>query len=233
MKLNKRIDSLASPAGTGGLIVPLTPRPLFVLLALAEGSKDIRPSYGWPQDAVNALRSASPGGYAIADRTKGIPERTYCSAEPYTLGGPRRAYVHIHDDSISGRSLNIRDADHVAGMIEIACTVPVDPRHGMTGLHGLKESAVCDADALQASFMRLGLKPGGPLFVVAALLQIDGTRVSDVNELTGSWELVGTLLTPVVRMMPERIGRLEDLTGPRLTELYSGLWALVKGAVNR
>ncbi|ABB08535.1 hypothetical protein Bcep18194_A4941 [Burkholderia lata] len=231
-QLNARIDTLAR-SGRGGLIVPVTPGPFFVLLALAEGSRDVRPAHNSSENAVEALRSASPGGHAIANRTSRMPARTYCFGEPHRLGDPCHAYVHIHDDSFDARRRGVRDSVCVAGMIEIACAMPVDPRYGISGLYEFERTAAQDANALQVSFDRLGLRPDGPLFAVAALLQVNDLRVTRVSELTNSPEVVGMLRTPVVRMMPQRIEHMKDLTGPRLKEFYSSLWTDIQDKVTR
>ncbi len=203
-QLSARLDAMLS----GQLQVPVTPGPVFALLAMAVAhSGMIRPELSDCKVAAQALQQAEPNGYVISRRTRSaLSSRTFASELP-DPPDPSYAYVHVSD----------------RGMIELVAGEVADPTHGLVSLGGIEQSmSHGDAHAVRAAFDALGV--GGRIVVVLALLYTQGARVKSRETIP---ELSGVLDAPIVKIAPRAFAVPAELEPRTLNRLVRNLWAEV------
>ncbi|HKR38417.1 MAG TPA: hypothetical protein VJU59_01860 [Paraburkholderia sp.] len=206
-ELAMRLEAMSKD---GGLQLPITPGPLFVLLALATGEADfvVLPDSRACEAAAQELRRARPGGYVISERTgRTFPPRTFGSDYPDN-SVPRYAYVHVSEQ----------------GMMEIVSGELADKAHGLVVGLGLIEQSIRerDAEAMRAAFE--ALEVDGPIVVTAALLRTRDAKVSSPGAVS---DCVGVLHVPYVTIEPRCFSARVELHAEHLNQLVSDLWTEV------
>lgn len=201
---------LEAMSNDNGLKLPITPGPIFVLLALATGEPDfdVLPEDHACKAAARKLLAACPGGYVITDRAdRSIPPRTFGSSYPDNSEN-RFAYVHVSEQ----------------GMVEMVSGELVHEGRGEVVGLGLIEKWIRerDADAMQEAFE--ALEVDGPIVVTAALLRTRDVKV--VSDLTVR-PSVGVLHAPYVTVEPRCFSSRLELHAENLNQLVSDLWAEV------
>lgn len=207
-RLAERIDELSKG---DGLKLPITPGPVFVLLALAKGGEDfdISLDVGIGEVAAQKLRSARPGGYDISSRAaQSSKPRTFGSIDPNpNITLDRFAYVHISDE----------------GMLEVASGAVADmSTRVLVGLGAINQSIQeCDAKAMQAAFE--ALKEDGPIVVSVGLLRTQGVEVrwDDISNARG------VLHEPFVTIKSWCFADRAELHATNLNQRVNALWDVV------
>lgn len=194
-----------------GLQRPITPGPVFVLLAQAIGGLDfdVTPEVGACEAAAKKLREARPGGYYIEDRARRSTPRTFGSLYPEpNVEDDRFAYVHVSVD----------------GMVELVSGEIADASSGLLIGLGLIEKwiQVRDAEAMQAAFE--ALEADGPIVVAVALLRTQGVEVrSDRTVPAGG----GVLQVPYVTIKPRCFDDRSKLDAGGLNTMVGALWTAI------
>lgn len=203
--LAARLDELRGD----GLKLPITPGPVFVLLALATGDADfdVTPDVSIREVAAQKLLSASPGGYYIDKRA---PRRsapcTFGSIDPNpNVTGNRFAYVHISGE----------------GMVEMASGEVADASsRALVGLGSIERSIhERDAMAMQAAFE--ALQDTGPIVVTVALLRTLGVEVRWDSIVPGGR---GVLRVPFVKVESHCFPDRSELHARNLNQRVNALW---------
>ncbi|WP_109479873.1 hypothetical protein [Paraburkholderia sp. C35] len=205
--LRRRLEELDD----GGLRLPVTPGPFFVLLAQPIGIPDFDVTYGTQEcdAAARKLLRARPGGYDISDRKlRFMPPHTFGSVEPNPTTRPDRfAYVHVTED----------------GLVELASGEVADMgSREIVGLGGIEdEIRKHDAQAIQEAFEELGVE--GRVMVTVALLRTGGAKVRWIEPVPSE----GVLGDSHVTIQPRCFATPSDLSDANLIGLVQKLWTTI------
>ncbi|HDR8994459.1 TPA: hypothetical protein QDB01_000336 [Burkholderia vietnamiensis] len=212
MRAERDIEARLSELHEGaGLQRPITPGPVFVLLARAVGEPDfdVTPEVGACEAAAKKLCAARPGGYYIDERVRQSTPRTFGSLYPNpTITEDRFAYVHVSGE----------------GMLELVSGEIADTSTGLVvGLVLIKKWIKDrDAKAMRAAFE--ALETDGPIVVAVALLRTQGVEVRSRGTVPAGG---GVLQVPYVTIKPRCFADRSQVNAKGLNPMVDDLWTAI------